>query len=410
MGYLIKATVPAGSSAQQGTCFGPNMGCLQYAVNQGAWWAFWFDLDANGQGAAGKLNVYAKYSTDLQTWSTPTPSSYTLGGTRVSYNQWCVAYQNLGAGYDIVFVTRQDNFNSSSGPWYARFALSSSWSKTNGDTYLTALDGSNGFPDAVTFDSSGYPVVGAPGNMSISSNQDAGSSWTAAWGTAKSVAGNCCGVMLPMSSRNLLSIGLNSGTTTGNYYSSYWNGSTWGTATQIFTTNWNTLTYPETAAFIQLNYTSVHAVACDLAHSYAWNHRIWNGSTWSNGGTIPALTPYTQSAVGNPVALTTDGTNIWLFAVETTTYNVKYVKYDGGAGTWGSWATADAGDSSHARINLCGAQQGNGNYPACTYLQANGSNWDLYATGIQLVPPPPPGTFSRPWIAYRDVHFSEFEE
>lgn len=410
MGYLIQASVPAGSAAQQGYTFGTNMGVLQYAVNQGAWWAFWFDLDANGAGAGGKLNVYAKYSTDLQSWSTPTPASYTMAGTRVSYNQWCVTYQNLGSGYDVAFIIRQDNFNASSGPWYDRFILGPTWSHTDGDTYLTALDGSNGFADAVIFDSSGYPVVGAPGNVSISPNVDSGSSWTAGWGTAKAVASNCCGILMPMSSRNMLSIGLNASLSTGNYYSSYWNGSTWGTATKIFSQNWNSLLYPETAVFLQVNYTNVHAVMCDLTRTWAWTHLIWNGSAWNTGGTIPALTPYTQSNYGNPLALVTDGTNLYLFAVENNTYNIKYVKYDGGAGTWGSWATADAGDSTNARINLCGAQQGNGNYPACTYLQANGSNWDMYATGVQLVPFPPVGKFSRPWIAYRTVHFSEFEE
>lgn len=386
------------------------MGCLQYAVNAGTWWSFWFEADAAGTGTSGHLKMFAKYSSDLTTWSTPTTANYQCAGTRVSYNQWCVTYQNLGAGYDVIFITRQDNFNASSGPWYDRFTLGATdWTRTNGDTYLTALDGSNGFPDAVAFDSSGYPVVGAPGNMSISPNQDTGNAWTAGWGTAKAVASNCCGVMLPMASRNLLSIGLNLGSTTGNYYSSYWNGSTWGTATQIFTVNWSTTTFPETAAFVQVSYANVHAVNCDLSHSWTWNHRIWNGSSWSNGGTIPALTPYTQSSFGNPVALVTDGTNLYLFAVENTTYNIKYVKYDGSAGTWGSWTTADAGDSTHARINLCGAQQGNGNYPACTYLQANGTNWDLYATGVQIVVPPV-GKFSRPWIASREVHFSEFEE
>jgi hypothetical protein len=61
--------------------------------------------------------------------------------------------------------------------------------------------------------------------------------------------------------------------------------------------------------------TDVHAVYRDATGTL--KHRRWNGTTWSNGQTIPSQT----SLAGGGIALCTDGRSVWLSVIDTDASN-----------------------------------------------------------------------------------------
>jgi hypothetical protein len=79
--------------------------------------------------------------------------------------------------------------------------------------------------------------------------------------------------------------------------------------------------------------------------------------------------------------MVTDGTNIWLFVIDSAAGNaIKYIKFNGTA--WGSWVTVES--SSQVRNHLSVSSTIVSGSVGIIYTQTNGSNFDVVARGVQL--------------------------
>lgn len=133
-------------------------------------------------------------------------------------------------------------------------------------------------------------------------------------------------------------------------------------------------------------------VSVDTTHIYAARRtgnttiatRAYNtaGNSWSaTANQPPALTGKVIKAGAGVVGIS-DGTNFWLFIIDSTDNAIKYCNYTVAAGTWGAWTTLEAVDSTATKM---------GGYPslgsggaAVIYSVTNGGNFDTYVSALPL--------------------------
>lgn len=107
-----------------------------------------------------------------------------------------------------------------------------------------------------------------------------------------------------------------------------------------------------------------------------------NGSWAATTNQPPTMTGKTIKAGGGVVGVT-DGTNFWLFVIDSTDNAIKYCKFNVGAGTWdAAWTTLAAVDST-AKYLSCqpkfGALQA-----GLIYAVTNGANFDTYTIALSF--------------------------
>ena len=369
MGTLIASTVNGGGNGRYGSGY-PNSGLMQYAPNSGLWFCFYM--------ANATTGFAAKYaSTPTGTWTVPSGSPITLSSNCTLGNYLACCLANISST-DILHVARYDpNLNSSNGGvWHSRYTLGTIWTTTNSE----AVDNTNagGYPvtsnNAVScLDSSNYPVDAICYYVDIASNPDSGT-WTAGWGSVKTITSVTVVQLIPLSGRNLLAIGQYS----SNWYSSLWNGSTWSTPAALTGMSGDTI---EDISTVVVGNT-VHAVYLPNSGTTSY-HAIYNitSGTWAAGNTIPAIS---TGAAGNPF-LATDGTNVYMAVLQGSTQNIEVIEWTASSTSWSTeWYITDVGNSSHTRYALSGYSQVVDGIVGLTYTQANGSNFDLYASSFNV--------------------------
>lgn len=131
-------------------------------------------------------------------------------------------------------------------------------------------------------------------------------------------------------------------------------------------------------------YTDVHVVYRNAAG--ALKHRRWDGTSWSNGQTIPAQT----SLAGGGIALTTDGRSIWLSVIDTDAPNtIRTIRWvsDAFTGTGDAWDAAwTATESSSQTRTFIGSPRDVVNTIGLAYW-TEGSNL-VAATFVAVTPDP----------------------
>jgi hypothetical protein len=347
--YTIASSV-AGAASTGGSC----QGHLCWAANQGAYWCF-YPLGTQSLSAA-----YA--SSPSGTWTNFDSTPFGLAVAHGSEGRgFGFAYASLG-GADVLHMF---NAPEAQHPRHSRFTLGSSWTNTNAETIVGSTTvQAGGTPAAATgLDSTGLPIDGGEisgGNQYLlrATNTDAGSSWTAGFGTGSSY--NLTGpysssaAMIPFGSGNMLPIVDNaaSNSTFTNLFYWTWSGSSWGTQANVFASSLTTTSASAWGAVARTT-SDIHVVALSN-NSNAYTHRRFNGTSWSNGDTVPTLTYGTTSGV----SLVSDGTSVWMAVIDSSG-NVNWIKWVSGTG-WvnnsgsGSWTQLEA-SNSNTRGYLTGA-------------------------------------------------------
>lgn len=383
MATTIATNVGTSMSAATGR---PGQGHLLYSPSVGKWFLFYL---------TSTQTLSLAYATAINSTWTVSSTPFTLANPHTSEGRdFAFDLVTIG-GVDYVHMCSTYAVSTTSTKSYhARFKLdngvnpNTGWSTTNSETQeTTRSSSSSGIPSgaSVIIDSNGKVV---DCNSFISSgtsmtdqrflqypNADTAASWT--MGTPTQNVGYApttyvtSNAFADLGSSNLLAV-CDNAATSGTFTALQWT---------KWTTSWSTPTTAVAATSTSSNQwgmvarttTEVHLVALTDATS-AYTHKIFNGTSWANGGSIGTLAPATNSGV----FLATDGTSVWLMVIDSTK-RVAYNKYSGG--TWGGWTTLEAA-GANARTYLTGGQVVSANAIGIVWTEANGSNFNI--VGSQL--------------------------
>lgn len=343
---MAEVTIVSGAPGAHATGQG-SQAHLIYATNSGRWWLFYLSSTAT---------LATAYSSDFATW--------TAGGTKALAHVHSSEGQNLSVAYanisstDVVHIAiSYESSNGSSG--HIRATISGTTITFGTEFQLGTALGSGGVDGvAVGIDAGGFVYQGTGFISSINTdfgmttwaNADtSGASWTQ--GTEKDTHITTVGgsdnshAVVSLGSNTALALGDNS--TVNNILWSKWGGSSWSP-----TSSNNVLASNVTGNYNQwgvcrLSNTDVHFVY--QSSTATFTHRRFNGTSWSNGNTIPTLTFKSQSGV----ALISDGTNVWMFCIASASGNaVQYIKWNGSA--WdAAWSTLESTSATRNNVSVC---------------------------------------------------------
>lgn len=354
----------------------PGQGHLVYAPNGGAWWLLYL---TSTQGLS------ALYSGDFSTWSAPASGSpYTLTAAHGS--------EGRSFGFSIVSAGTVDALHmvsaySGVGTYHSRFTLATSaLSNTNAESSVGVAISPSGC--SVGADASKYvydiwPNTGGNAQADVYPNSDTSSTWTQGSPTVGSnvtSANNYTrSTAVFLSGSGAVTIGdngQNSASFTTLTFDQYSSG-TWGgrgstglTVTTCPFADWGVCARTSSDA---------HLVALSNA-SNAFVHSRYNGSNWSSGNSLPTLTLATNSGV----ALASDGTDVWAFAIDSS-YNVCYCKWTAATPAWdAAWTTLDTGTGSSGRAYVSATYSAGATAIGVIWTETVSSNYSIYGHLLSL--------------------------
>lgn len=371
-------------------------GHLVYAVNSAKWWLFYLS-------STNVLN--SAYSSDFSSWSAG--STVTTSFAHNSEGRaFGIGYTNL-ASKDVVHlaITYPLYGASLSGSSHhhsritigaTTFTVSNAESEIAGGNVVYSAPGApatllavNGTSGTVTDCSGGFPVNGA-GNFEAerSTNADNGTAWTAGFGSTVNIQTQINAAtsyaLADLGSGNVLAITDNN-PSTGTFTQLIWSKWTtsWSAAASVLAST-VTATGCNQWGMVGVTTSDVHVVALSN-NSNAFVHRRFNGTSWSNGQSIPALTLLANSGL----FLVSNGTNAWLFAIDSSN-NVKYLKWTAATPAWdASWTLLDSG-GANARTYITGEYSAALNTIAVCWTEVNGaSNYNIAGATLNLTVAPP---------------------
>ena len=336
----------------------PHSGHLFYAVNSARWWFIYVR-------PATPTILRSAWSTDLLAWTDD--ATATLAQSVGKGTDLVAAYRNIAAT-DVLHVGYSVKLsNTDRRHYHLRATISGSTLTWAADAQISFTATGSYAPDApdgpsLAYDSadklwthSGFAVSSGSGSVAgawheQSTNADAGTSWTAGWGTpaqdeaiAASVASRS---MLDLGATTMLSL-WDDGATDTNLNDVRWSkfSGTWGAPANVFASVIS-IVKQDWGACLRTT-TDVHAVRRTAATTY--EHRRFNGTSWSAGASIPTQ----ASKAGAGVFLSSDGTDVWCFVIDSAAGNaIRSCKWSSGTGTWGAWT--DVETSSQVRTALSG--------------------------------------------------------
>jgi hypothetical protein len=337
----------------------PGSGHLFYASDTAAWWLLWVN-------AGDDTLLRSAWSTDLLTW-TAAETTYLALGLGGGYSL-AAAYRSI-ASTDVVHIGYGVRVSATLHRTYHLRATITAGSITFGAsaeiaTAATGTDAGTVYTDAIAvgYDSTNKVYrqssyidaasnTGNP-NTAISTNADAGTSWTPGFGAStqyEQVAQLCWSAAnFDLGSGAVLALwdnGANTTTHTDLRWSK-WTGS-WSAAANVFGSS-STQDANDWGAAERTN-TDVHVVRRLTSTTY--EHRRFNGTAWSAGQAIPSQ----ANKTGAGLFMASDGVDVWLLVVASDAANsVQYVKWSSGSSTWGSWAVHEA--STQVRTALSGSE------------------------------------------------------
>lgn len=356
-----------------------SQGHIFYAENSARWWAVWHE--------AGTL--LSAWSTDLVSWTQGSPftlartlSYVPITGTADGANLG-VSYTNI-AGNDVVHLAlhsavaaldkRLSHIRAvisgtsitygTEAQIYTNTGGGASTLTPGGPVVSVASDGKV-YQDDTYLDNVGPPGT-VVGDMLViaSTNADTGTAWTAGWpavGTQITTASNriTSRHLIPLASGTMLLVnsnGANVGGLSTNILWSKWTGAAWSAVGTLYGVAFTTNVDDRDFVLVKRTDTDVHFVLRRAEAGNALNHWRYNGTTWAQQADLPAQATTSTNA---PVALASDGTDVWCFALTSTTGagTVRYCKWSSGAGTWGAWTDLDAVSATRKWIT---ANYGNG--------------------------------------------------
>jgi hypothetical protein len=345
---------------------------IVYAPNSGVWWAFWVDPNAT-------TTLKCAYSSDLATWTGSTDKTLPLaliGGNQATatntadgrnFGVWC---QAIGST-DVIHVAAGLYTNAGSLSVYDIRATVTASSITWGSATQAITSTSTWSPDGTA------PALADDGSYLINSciprytghnngnetgvynaTADTSSSWTP--GTWSQYQIEFVSSVISSHASHQIGSGKllwlwddGNGASNGQATNIRWakadkSGSTpspasvFASTTTIDANDWGST---------RVSNSDIHCVRRTGTNTY--EHRRFNGTSWSNGQSIPTQT----SLATGGLAMTSDGTNVWLAIIDSAAGRaVRYIKWDGGSATWGTWTDLD-NTSNSTRANLAAVQE-----------------------------------------------------
>lgn len=343
-----------------------NASTLIYGVNSARW--FFFVLTA---GDTTHVNVYVSSSNDLSsaTWATIGTGTqspvFNLSAVHTANDgrNFAIGYVNVGST-DVCYVlvgmtsTNVEDTQATRVTLTASVATWGTWVNQGGSgAVANTPDGSavgvSSTVRAWLLDSrftSDRDTAGI-----IATNVDAGSSWTAGWGAVSTLDNSQAntinsGALMPLASGFMLGLvdsGAVTATTTQHMFrksssatawpaNSAWSAIFAGTITAADKNDW---------AAVGVSTADVHVVRKKTSTAFE-HRRTADGVTW---GTLVNITStgITGHLAGSGIGLATDGTDVWLFVIDTdANKNVKYLHWTVGAGWDAAWSTLTTSDTN----------------------------------------------------------------
>ncbi len=378
---IIGTTIAGTTTDSTGMAFQSH---LVWAVNDSAWWLFFIS-----NGATTTVQTFR--SPDGVTWTAKTSSgAYTSSGTVVAGRSIGIAYKNISSN-DIVGMFARTIEGSNDGSQHNRAAIASAaisysgWASASGSQHAadtatrpggcgSAFDSSNRPYDANNI--SGTPNIDGNPCMNKGTNTDAGTSWTAGMGAAAQVEAvtNSCNAfcLFDAGAGKLIGLWENaSGTEPSgmtNVRVAAWSGTAWGTVGNVFTAF--TAEDPNNFGAVALSTSDIHVVARTGSNTFV--HKRVNASATVSAG--DSITNQNNKA-GAGLFMATNGTNVWLFCIDSAAANnVMWAKWTSGAG-WSAWSTLES--TSKTRGFLTGYPTVSNNLIGVVWSETNGVNFDI---------------------------------
>ena len=242
------------------------------------------------------------------------------------------------------------------------------------DYYLNACEDSSGKYVVLHDDNQGNPVISRSASNISASFADADSSFSVV-GTPSNLTDYAQhATLFCLASQNYLIITNDSFNGTPDIQSTKWDGANWGGSYAILyqDTNASLLNW----GAVKISNTDVRMLGVSAASTFSFQK--FDGTSWS---TLSAPTwPANGLATNSQISLSTDGTNVWAFAVGGDPNNsIIYNKYNGSA--WQGWTTlvSSAATRSYVEANPSSMLSG---APVVMWTEQSGSNFNVMVNPV----------------------------
>ncbi len=376
---------------------------LIYAVNDAAWWMFYIDSTDN-------TLMRTQRSTGLSTWVAGATLTLLKKHNSDGAN-FAVAYANISSN-DVVHVAifycllaggnpcdavtastdREENhvratISGGTLTWGTEShleTLATSDTSHTRDGVSVAYDSSNKIFQSGGWFNDTSPCIFGDMKGAVSTNADAGSSWTAGFGASQCINGTGNtqrhSVMASLGSGNMVIVTTNAGSGTFTdldyvKYSGNWGS---GSATSIRGSVFSPAQDQNDFGAVRISNTNVELVMKTGTNTF----ELWSydgNTTWTH-----KTDPATQNTVAaSGIFLATDNTDFWLFIIDSDAANtLRYNKYTVATDSWGGWTAFET--TTQTRNWISGYQLVSTNQIAVIWSQTNGSNFDIVVEALSL--------------------------
>lgn len=385
-----------------------NQSHLVYAVNQQRWWCF-----VISSKTATVVDAYVSSSNDLTTatWSAGTSSpavpltfngveqrnlgvaGLTIGSTDAVHVDITEGAQTATSSNMHTSHIRATFTGASSISWDAAWdditaggSSPSSWAPIKGSAVGVGTDGRiHTFSDSLNSAQDAY--------IRVSHNLDTTATWTNSFNTAVATDASMsqrCNAMAfaPLAAGAMLAVydngALADPSLTNLRYNTYSSGTSWPTvgSADVF----GSTSTQDINDWALCGVDTTHIFCVRRTGSNTFEMSMFNGSTWA-AKTAP---PNQNHLAGSGIFLATDGTNMWMFVLDSGVGNpVMYCKYTVGSDSWGTWTQLDPGSGGTLGY-ISGCPVVGNNQIGVIYTSTNGPNFDILVAALTLTTPAGP--------------------
>lgn len=343
------------------------------------WWCFYLD-------STQATKLLSAYSSDLSSWS--------AGATLT-----CPSSANFHAGPSVAFATKTisgtivvhaafESDLSTLSSYRVRGTISGTTLTWGTPTLLAQGGGSvqSPFGNGIAFSTDDKVYIGwnaaggGDAGVTRSTDADTGSAAPTTWSSGGVMtSSNYCNAQIPLSlaSGNMLMLAEKytaaEATSLKNVMWSKWTGS-WSAKADIFS-DLGAGVAPNNFGACLLSTSDIHCVLRTGANTYS--HSRFNGTSWSAGSAITNQ----NSVAGSNLYMVSDGTNVWLFIIDSDSANtIRYSKWDGSS--WGAWTAFETSTQARNYISGWAGPIASGGTIGVLWTQTNGSNYDVVVEGL----------------------------